>query len=124
MIKINLKKRETVYDLCRIVFGNLFNDVLLVMSEQEIRTFNFRRLAVVLFWIGFCFLLEEVGEKTDQFQNDAVYDARSRPKVIPGGMMPNFGGDYMVRLFYIDTEYFGEWKVILVFISVSILSSS
>ena len=25
-------------------------------------------------------------------------------------MLPNFGGDYMVRLFYIDPEYFRNWR--------------
>ena len=81
------------------------------MAENKEKFTIFRRLAVLLFWIGFCFILEEVGDRADSLQSEAVYDAAARPKVIPGGMMPNFGGDYMVRLFYIDTEYFGEWKV-------------
>lgn len=83
-----------------------------IMAENKENTLIFRRLAVLLFWIGFCFILEEVGDRADSLQSEnSVYDAQARPKVIPGGMMPNFGGDYMVRLFYIDTEYFGEWKV-------------
>jgi len=81
-----------------------------IMAENKEKFIIFRRLAVLLFWIGFCFILEEVGDRADSLQSEAVYDAAARPKVIPGGMMPNFGGDYMVRLFYIDTEYFGEWK--------------
>ena len=37
----------------------------------------FRRLAVLLFWLGFCFLLEEVGDRADSI-NAATYDSHTR----------------------------------------------
>ena len=51
-----------------------------------------------------------MNENTDYFKTEELRSANIDTKVIPGGMLPNFGGDYMVRQFYIDTNYFEKWE--------------
>jgi len=51
-----------------------------------------------------------LNEHTDYFNSEEIRSADVETRVIPGGMLPNFGGDYMVRQFYIDTDYFQQWE--------------
>ena len=54
--------------------------------------------------------IKALNEHTDYFKSEEIRSAAVETRVIPGGMLPNFGGDYMVRQFYIDTDYFQQWE--------------